>query len=163
MLVNTRLLAALLCWKVDLHWPNLLIGNVHTFLDIVSFVPDVFTFNVKWISYQKKSKKESHTSQLNSMSDSIVQILTLKFLGCLLKSEFNPIFLANALAIAKTQWSNLSTIQSVKLQYTALFLYFKYYCIDSWWVIIDTLLTNGRTQHVYVLLRPISKYMLLLT
>lgn len=58
--------------------------------------------------------KPSHTSQLNSISDSIVQILTLKVLDCFLNSELNPIFNANVLAIAKTYWSNFSTIQSVK-------------------------------------------------
>lgn len=46
------------------------------------------------------------------MSDSIVQILTLKFLDFFLNSELNPIFPANTLAIANTYWSNLSTIQS---------------------------------------------------
>lgn len=40
------------------------------------------------------------TSQLNSMSDSIVLILTLKFLGCFLNSELNPIFAAKALAMS---------------------------------------------------------------
>lgn len=39
------------------------------------------------------------TSQLNSMSDSIVQILTLKFLACFLFMEFSPIFAAKALAM----------------------------------------------------------------
>lgn len=34
------------------------------------------------------------------MSDSIVLILTLKFLGCFLNSEFNPIFAAKALAMS---------------------------------------------------------------
>lgn len=34
------------------------------------------------------------------MSDSIVQILTLKFLGCFLNSELNPIFAAKALAMS---------------------------------------------------------------
>lgn len=33
------------------------------------------------------------------MSDSIVQILTLKFLACFLKSELNPILAAKALAM----------------------------------------------------------------
>lgn len=40
-----------------------------------------------------------HTSQLNSMSDSIVLILTLKFLACFLLNEFNPILAAKALAM----------------------------------------------------------------
>lgn len=34
------------------------------------------------------------------MSDSIVQILTLKFLGCFLNSELNPILAAKALAMS---------------------------------------------------------------
>lgn len=36
------------------------------------------------------------------MSDSIVQILTLKFLACFLISELNPIFAAKALAMANS-------------------------------------------------------------
>lgn len=46
------------------------------------------------------------------MSDSIVQILTLKFLGCFLISEWNPIFAAKALAIASSEYANYSIIHS---------------------------------------------------
>lgn len=39
------------------------------------------------------------------MSDSIVQILTLKFLGFFLISELNPIFAAKALAIVSSVYT----------------------------------------------------------
>lgn len=50
------------------------------------------------------------------MSDSIVQILTLKFLGCFLNSELNPIFAAKALAIASCSVQTVQLAQVVKLK-----------------------------------------------
>lgn len=50
------------------------------------------------------------------MSDSIVQILTLKFLGCFLNSELNPIFAAKALAIASCSVQSVQLVQVVKLK-----------------------------------------------
>lgn len=40
------------------------------------------------------------------MSDSIVLILTLKFLGCFLNRELNPIFAAKALAMSTGGYTN---------------------------------------------------------
>ena len=48
----------------------------------------------------KEKLRHTHTSQLNSMSDSMVQILTLKVLACFLIRELNPILAAKALAMA---------------------------------------------------------------
>ena len=47
----------------------------------------------------KKGVIEEPTSQLNSRSDSMVQILTVKFLACFLLSELKAISLA-AIALA---------------------------------------------------------------
>ena len=46
------------------------------------------------------------------MSDSIVQILTLKFLACFLNNELNPIFAAKALAMVKSLQTYYLLIQS---------------------------------------------------
>lgn len=74
------------------------------------------TTNVEKSWLKLNGFKISLTSQLNSRSDSIVEILTLKVFACFLISELNPIFAAKALAMANS--SKKLTIQLFKVAST---------------------------------------------
>lgn len=93
-MVHSRLTAALMCVYVSLLPSSVMQRELTTAMHRLI---------VRNFGQCKALAWNIHTSQLNSMSDSIVQILTLKFLACFLNSELKPIFATKVLAMAN--WS----------------------------------------------------------